>query len=102
MSLNHSEQMLSDYVRTHPDEMRFWEEKVRVTAAGVADRHAAAAALEHELWRYFEERSQVATPFREAAAAKGLRRVSLRNLAEYWLRLWAPSRPVPKVPPEII
>jgi hypothetical protein len=93
MSLNRSEQMLSDYVGAHPEEKRYWAEKVRVVAAGAADGHAVAADLERELWRYFEERSQVVPPFREAVARQGLQRMSLRNLAELWLRPWAPSKP---------
>jgi hypothetical protein len=91
--------MLSDYVQAHPEEKRFWEEKVRVVAAGAADVHAAAVALERELWRYFEERSHVVMSFREAVAHQGLQRVSLRNLSELWLRSWAPPRPKPKVSP---
>jgi len=99
MSLNRSEQMFSDYVGAHPEEKRFWEEKVRVVAAGAADGHAAAAELERELWRYFVERGQVVPSFREAAAHHGSQRVSLRNLAELWLRLWAPARRKPMANP---
>jgi hypothetical protein len=99
MSLNRNEQMFSDYVGAHPEEKRFWEEKVRVVAAGAADGHAAAVELERELWRYFEERGQVVPSFREAVAHQGTQRVSLRNLAELWLRLWAPPRPKPKANP---
>jgi hypothetical protein len=94
MSLNPSEQIVSDYVQSHPEEMRFWQEKVRTMTAQGIDPHASAVQLERELWRYFEERSHVAPPFR-AVAAKGLTRVSLRNLAEYWLQLWAPPRTKP-------
>jgi hypothetical protein len=96
MSLNRNEQMFSDYVGTHSEEKRFWEEKVRVVAAGAADGHAAAAELERELWRYFKERGQVVSSFREALAHHGPQRVSLRNLAELWLRQWAPPKPKPK------
>jgi hypothetical protein len=99
MSLNRNEQMFSDYVGAHPEEKRFWEEKVRVVAAGAADGHAAAVELERELWRYFKERGQVVPSFREAVAHPGSSRVSLRNLAELWLRLWAPPRPKPKANP---
>lgn len=90
MSLNHIEQMVFDYVQTHPEEKRFWEDKVRAAAAGTTDEHAAAADLERELWLYFEERSRATAPFLELAARQGLRRTSLRNLSELWLRLWAP------------
>jgi hypothetical protein len=99
MSLNRDEHMVFDYVQAHAEEERFWEEKVRVVAAGSADRHTAAAELERGLWRYFEERSQVVPAFREAVAHHGAQRVSLRNLAELWLRLWAPPRPKPKANP---
>jgi hypothetical protein len=99
MSLNRSEQMLSDYVGAHPEEKRFWEEKVRVVAARAADGHTAAVELERELGRYFKERSQVVPSFSEATAHQGSQRVSLRNLAELWLRLWAPPRPKPKANP---
>jgi hypothetical protein len=99
MSLNRNEQMFSDYVCAHPEEKRFWEEKVRVVAAGAADGHAAATELERELWRYFRERGQVVPSFREAVAHQGSQRASLRNLAELWLRQWAPPRPKPKANP---
>ena len=49
-----------------------------------------------ELWRYLEERSAVASPFREIAQREGLSRTSLRNLAEYLLRLWAPVKVKPR------
>ena len=101
MSLNRNEQMFSDYVGAHPEEKRFWEEKVRLVAAGAVDGHAAAVELERELGRYFKERSQVVPSFREAAAHHGTQRVSLRNLAELWLRLWAPPRPKPKANPSV-
>jgi hypothetical protein len=99
MSLNRNEQMFSDYVCAHPEEKRFWEDKVRVVAAGAADGHAAAGDLERELRRYFVERSQVVPAFREAVAQQGSPRVSLRNLAELWLRMWAPPKPKPKANP---
>ena len=100
MSLNRSEQMVFDYVQAHAEERRFWEYKVQAVAAGAVEEHAAAAELERELWSYFEERSRVASPFRELAA-QGLRRVSLRNLAELWLRLWTAPRPKRKAQPEV-
>lgn len=102
MSLNRSEQMVFDYIQTHPDEGQYWVEKVRKTSVQSGDLHAAATTLENELWRYFEERSAVASPFREEARQHGVRRTSMRNLAEHLLRLWAPPRrkqPAP-IPPE--
>ncbi|HWA85117.1 MAG TPA: hypothetical protein VG710_02745 [Opitutus sp.] len=93
MSLNHSEQMVFDYVQSHPEERHYWLGKVQKSAAGATDEHAAAARLELELWRYFEERSQVVEPFRSAARREGLKRTSMRNLAEHWLRLWVAPKP---------
>lgn len=92
MSLNRTEQMVFDYVQQHLDEKRHWQDKVCKMSARARDPHAAAIELEGDLWRYFEERSAVASPFREIAQREGLRRISLRNLAEYLLRLWAPVK----------
>ncbi len=92
MSLNRAEQMVFDYVQQHPDEKSHWQDKVTAISARATDPHRAAVALEEELWRYYEERSAVASPFREVAQREGLRRISLRNLAEYLLRLWAPVK----------
>jgi hypothetical protein len=96
MSLNRTEQMVFDYLQAQPDEKRHWHDKVCGVSARARDPHSAALELEAELWRYFEERSAVATPFREAAQREGLRRTSLRNLAEYLLRLWAPVKVKPR------
>jgi hypothetical protein len=63
------------------------------------DDHVAAARLEAELWRYYEERSAVAAPFKEAARMEGLQRTSMRNLAELLIRLWTEPRPKKKAPP---
>ena len=96
MSLNRAEQMVFDYLEEKPDEKRHWRMKVAGISARARDPHSAAIELEEELWRYFEERSAVASPFREAAQREGLRRISLRNLAEYLLRLWAPVKVKPR------
>lgn len=93
MSLNRAEQLLFDYIRNHPEERQHWQEKVRGVAKAVTDPHQAALVLDGDLWRYYEERSQVAAPFVEIAHREGIRRISLRNLAEYLLRMWAPARP---------
>ncbi len=92
MSLNRAEQMVFDYVQGHPDEKRHWHDKVSAISVRARDPHEAAMELEGELWRYYEERSAVASPFREVAQREGLRRISLRNLAEYLLRVWAPVK----------
>lgn len=93
MSLNQSEQMIFDYVQRHPEERQYWVEKVRKTSVAFPDDHAAATALEPDLWRYFQERSSVVSPFKDFAQNAGLRRVSMKNLAEYLLRLWVAPRP---------
>lgn len=88
MSLNRSEQMVCDYVAGNPEELRFWQDKVRAAATGASDLHAAAIELAEALWSYYEERAGVVPAFQEAFRRDGGRRVSLRNLAEYWLHLW--------------
>jgi hypothetical protein len=92
MSLNPSEQMVFDYIQRHPEERQYWSEKVRKTCAGFTDGYAAASALEADLWRYFEERSSVVSPFREVAQHQGVRRTSMKNLAEHLIRLWTPPK----------
>lgn len=96
MSLNRAEQMTFDYLQRNPDENRHWLDKVKSISARARDPHAAAIELEDALWRYYEERSAVASPFREVAQREGLRRTSLRNLAEYLLRVWAPVKVKPR------
>lgn len=93
MSLNRSERMIFDYWERQPDERQHWVGKVQKAAAAARDDFAAAARLEGELWAYFEERSAVAPPFREEARRDGLRRTSMKNLAELLLRLWTAPRP---------
>lgn len=95
MSLNRNEQMVCDYVEKHPEERQFWQGKVRFFAAESGEGAAAVLAL--ELWHYFVERSRVVEPFRSQVQREGLQRTSMRNLADYWLRLWGP--PKPKRPP---
>jgi hypothetical protein len=92
MSLNASEQMIFDYVQAHPDERHYWVEKVQKTSRASVDDFEAARLLDADLWRYFEERSGVASPFKELAQRQGIRRTSMKNLAEYLLRLWGPPR----------
>lgn len=99
MSLNRSEQQLFEYIEANRDERHFWEYKVREFAAKAPEKSEAVVLIERELWRYFVERSAVVPRFKEAAAREGLRRVSLKNLAEYVLRMWAPPRPVRRAAP---
>ena len=98
MSLNRSEQRIFDYLQGHADERLFWQQKVRGVAKNVENDPVAVARLEPELWRYYVERSAVASPFREAARVEGLARTSMKNLAELMLRLWVEPRPKKKTP----
>ncbi|HLP09064.1 MAG TPA: hypothetical protein VK178_12930 [Opitutaceae bacterium] len=95
MSLNRFEQAVFDYLQSHPDELRHWENKISSRA-----RHGAfgPAALADELWDYVRERGQHTEPFRGWAERGGVPRSSLLNLAEYLLRIWGPV--VPKRKPE--
>ena len=96
MSLNRCEQRVFDYLQRHPDERHYWQGKFQRVAKAARDEHNAAEQLEPELWRYYEERSAVAAPFKEAARLEGLKRTSMKNLAELLLRLWVEPRPKPK------
>ncbi|TAG33212.1 MAG: hypothetical protein EAZ36_01045 [Verrucomicrobia bacterium] len=98
MSLNRPEQMLHDYLQAQPDERNHWQERVRAEARHAGDVHAAAVTLERELWRYYEERAAVAEPFLSTARREGVRRTSLRNLAELLLRRWAADAIRPRDP----
>ncbi len=98
MSLNRSEQILYDYVQQHREERQYWTNKVRVIVSGSPDLPSAVARIDAELWRYYEERSAVAPVFVAAAQAFGVRRVSMKNLAEHVVRLWTEPRPR-KAPP---
>lgn len=93
MSLNRVEQRVFDYLQGHPDERHYWISKVQNTCRAFENEHAAAGRLETELWRYYEERSAVASPFKEAARLEGLKRTSMKNLAELMIRLWVEPRP---------
>ena len=99
MSLNRTEQRLFDYVQRHAEERQYWQTKVQSIAAGEGDRHAAATRLDAELWYYHRERSGVVPELRDAAHREGFARTSMKNLAEYLLRLWAPPPPKKPAPP---
>jgi hypothetical protein len=98
MSLNRCEQRLFDYVGGQVDERHFWQNKVQKIVQGVPDVHAAATQIEGELWRYYVERSEVVPVFRAAVQLEGLQRTSMRNLAEFLLRLWTEPKPRKKSP----
>lgn len=96
MSLNRCEQRTFDYLQSHPEERHFWQAKFQSVAKAAGDDHLAVARLEPELWRYYEERSAVAAPFKEAARHEGLQRTSMKSLAELLIRLWTEPRPKKK------
>jgi hypothetical protein len=100
MSLNRCEQRVFDYLQSHQDERHYWQGKFQRLAKGSIDERIAIEQLEPELWRYYKERSAVASPFKEAAALEGLQRTSMKNLAELLMRLWVEPRPKKK-PAEI-
>jgi hypothetical protein len=93
MSLNRCEQRLFDYVERHPEERHYWTAKVQSVYRRAGDHTAATLELEQLLWAYYEERSAVAVPFKEAVRTEGLRRTSMKNLAELLLRLWTEPKP---------
>jgi len=97
VSLNRSEQLVFDYWQESPDERRFWQDKVRASAAEAADDFEAARRLDGELWAYFVERSAVLPRFRESSPNDGIAggRTSMKNLAELTLRLWTEPRKKP-------
>jgi len=96
MSLNRYEQRVFDYLQGHPEERHHWQEKFQRVAKAAGDEHVAAMQLESELWRYYQERSEVVAVFKDAARHEGLARISMRNLAELLLRLWTVPRPKKK------
>jgi hypothetical protein len=99
MSLNRSEQGLFDYIKRHPEERQYIRDKVQSVSAASAGAEGAVARIDAELWRYLEERSSVVPEFRDAAREFGLRRTSMKNLAEHLVRIWTEPRPR-KSPPE--
>ena len=96
MSLNRCEQRIFDYWQGHASERQFWQEKVRGLAKSTGDDFIAAARLDAELWRYYQERSGVVPVFKDAVRHEGLQRTSMKNLAELVLRLWLEPRPKKK------
>lgn len=101
MSLNRSEQMLYDYVQGQRGERHYWENKVQSIASESLELPEAVSRLDSELWRYFLERSEIVPVFVAAARAYGLKRTSMKNLAEYLIRLWTEPRPRKAPPPDL-
>jgi hypothetical protein len=96
VSLNRSEQILYDYVQGQRDERHYWQTKVQSFVRESMEISAAVARLDSELWRYYLERSEVVPTLVADARAHGVKRTSMKNLAEYLVRIWAP--PPPKKP----
>ena len=94
MSLNRCEQLFFDYLSQRAEERQFWQGKVQKKVGSDDLNHYTIMALERELWAGFEERSQVVPALRQWVQSEGRARTSMRNLAEYMIRLWAP--PIPK------
>lgn len=92
MGLNRAEQVLSDYVSTHGDERQHWQEKVRAICRNIPNEHDAAGRLDVELKAYLRERASVVKELKETVAHEGLAHISMRGLAEYWMRLWTQPR----------
>jgi hypothetical protein len=99
MSLNRCEHTLYDYVKGHRDEGQYLREKVHNIIAASLDLPTAVARIDLELWRYYQEREAVVPAFAEAMGTGGLRRISMKNLAELLVRLWVEPKP-PKLPHE--
>jgi len=95
MSLNRYEQLLHDYIESLPEERRYWLDKVREISSGHVRREVAVLSLNADLWDYFEERSRNEPAFSELASLDS-GKVSMINLSEYLLRMWAPPKPVKK------
>ena len=93
MSLNRNEQRVFDYLQSHQDERHYWQGKFQRLAKATGEERLAIEQVELDLWRYYQERSLVASPFKEAAEVEGLRRTSMKNLAELLMRLWTEPRP---------
>jgi hypothetical protein len=92
MSLNPVEQRIREYVESHPGERQHWAEKVREAEKANRVLSGAAIRLEAELQRYLRERMSSENIRRKWFADVGPEKVSLRNLAEYWIRVWTPPR----------
>lgn len=92
MSLNHTEETLFEYLRSHAEERHYWEAKVQAAMGKSSDSHAVSTSLALELWQYLEERSRSVPVLCEAGPREPGARISLRNLAEYMMRIWGPIR----------
>jgi hypothetical protein len=88
MSLNRCEQIIFDYLKTHPDERQYLHDKVQAIVTGSTEVPNAVARIDSELWRYYEERSAIVPAFRQTLGPDAPRKISMKNLAELFVRLW--------------
>jgi hypothetical protein len=94
MSLNRCEQTAFDYVKTHPGERQYLQDKVQAIVLGSSDIAKAVTKIDYELWRYYEERSSIVPAFSEALGPGAPRKTSMKNLAELLVRLWTEPKVV--------
>lgn len=90
MSLNRCEDAFLAYLHAHPDERRFWTERVLALDRDGGAFESRVATLEGELRAYAAERGAADARLHEDLGAG---RVRLRNLAEHVLRLWTSPKP---------
>jgi hypothetical protein len=93
MSLNRCEQTIFDYLKTHPHERQYLQDKVQTIVSRSTEIPSAVARIDSELWRYYEERSSVVPAFNEALGPGTPRKTSMKNLAELFVRMWTEPRP---------
>ena len=101
MSLNRVEQVFFDYLSQRAEERQYWQEKVRRLMAKDGVTHYSIMALERDLWGNFVERSQMVPALKDWVRHHGSAKTSMRNLAEYLVRLWVAPRPKPKGTPDV-
>lgn len=90
MSLNRYEQLLFDYIESNDDEKRFWVFRVLETLSSGGRSEELVLDLNSQLWDYFEERARFEPVFRDLKFHEGERKISMLNLSEYILKIWAP------------
>lgn len=89
MSLNRYEQLLFDYIERNDDEKRFWVGRVLEIASRGDRLEGLVLDLNNDLWDYFEERARFETIFSDLKFHEGDRKISMLNLSEYLLKMWA-------------
>lgn len=92
MSLNRYEQMLLDYVHAHPDETDFWQQQVEALRLSHPVHNRRVEELSRRLWEYSLERGRHVPGLASVFTREGPVTISMRNLAEYLIERWSPSR----------